>query len=605
MGGLGHCRRFPVLRKKLSNLASLHIIYPGQYVGIPVNRIVPVALGSRDECQMNCDSLSALVRAGEEAVFSHKDPAFNGSFRFIVVDRDLRIFQESGKCQPVLQCVIDRFPQLVGGVKSAFGADNHVPQAFYQLLRVSAPHSQSVGRSLAFTVPLDLIQVSVNVQDIVAYFGGGKLDFEIPTPGMRVATRFGSLLAVVESIKTVSSIGLDNAFVVRQEFAIPGEGLVFRKVVHGDLALGTDVGCDFPLPNIVFMTAVLNLDERVVGFDDRGPEQFFLLKVVQQGKRVGRGLHPITLRGAWNGDAVATENFMLPIVGESVVELADNDLGQEPRSSVAAGNGWRRLLSSHNVLPALGAGAGFLAMLNDLQACAYHFKLVSELAVNAVSLNRARRTDCFFGANKVRHLLVRQMAGIIEDMFLAARLSFRRGRSSFVRGLRLRLYDGGSRTRIMFFGSLAVLFLVVLFCLDNEDVEFRLQVLHQLAQFLVTVESLLQLPPKILEQMGESFNFLLSSKVLFSQLCVFVFHCGTNGGINQSIPLYDLVFMESRKKAPYLMPINVECLRIVYYVSSNYRRWLMNGAFPASAWLCRQFWGSRGPLISVLPAISV
>jgi hypothetical protein len=54
----------------------------------------------------------------------------------------------------------------------------------------------------------------------------------------------------------------------------------------------------------------------------------------------------------------------------------------------------------------------------------------------------------------------------------------------------------------------------------------------------------------------------LSSKVLFSQLCVFVFHCGTNGGINQSIPLYDLVFMESRKKAPYLMPINVECLSV-------------------------------------------
>ncbi len=192
MGGLGHCRWFPVLRKKLSKLASLHVIYPGQNVRIPVNRIVSIAFGGGDECQMNGDSLGSVIGAGEKTIFSHKNPAFNGSFGFIVVDRDLRILQESGECQPVLQCVINCFPQLVGGIKSALGADNHVPQAFYQLFRVSSPHSQSVSRGLALTVPLDFVQVSVNVEDYVADIGGGKLDLEISTSGMSVAACFNS-----------------------------------------------------------------------------------------------------------------------------------------------------------------------------------------------------------------------------------------------------------------------------------------------------------------------------------------------------------------------------------------------------------------------------
>ena len=83
----------------------------------------------------------------------------------------------------------------------------------------------------------------------------------------------------------------------------------------------------------------------------------------------------------------------------------------------------------------------------------------------------------------------------------------------------------------MLFGSLAVFFLIVLLRLDDEDVEFRLQVLHQLAQLLVTVECLLKLPPEILEQLGEAFNFLLRLKVLLFQPCDFVFQGGTSSGI--------------------------------------------------------------------------
>lgn len=549
------------MRKKLSNLASLHVIYPGQNVRVPGNRIVAVAFGGGDECQMNGDSLGSAIRAGEKTILSHKNPAFNGSFGFIVIDRDVRILQESGECQPVPERVIDRFSQLMGRSKSTLCADNHVAQAFYQLFRVSSPHSQPVSRGLALTVPLDFVQVSVNVEDYVADFGGGKLDLEISTSGMSVASCFSSMPVFVESIEAGSSIGLKNAFVVRKELAIPGEGLVRRIIIHGDVSLWTDVGCDFAFSNIILMPAVLNLDERVVSFYDRGLEQFFLLNFIQQRQCIGRGLHPIGLRRAWNGDVVASEDFMLPVVGQSIFKLADDDLAQEPRSSVTAGDGWCWFLSSDNILPALRAGACFLAMLNNFQACAYHFKLVSDLAVNAVGLNGALRTNCFFGANKVRHLLVRQMASVIENVFLAARFSFRRGRSLFVRDRRLRLCDGRlSGARIMLLGGLAVLFLVALFCLDNEDFEFRLQVLHQLAQLVVAVESLLKLPTEILDQIGEAFNFLMRLKVFLFQPCYFVFQGGTRSGITGNYSTICRSVFAANKKAPHLMPINVECL---------------------------------------------
>ncbi len=457
--------------------------------------------------------------------------------------------------------VIDRFSQLMGRSKSTLCADNHVAQAFYQLFRVSSPHSQPVSRGLALTVPLDLVQTSIDIEDFVAYIGGGKLDLEISTPGMRVATCFSSMPVFVESIEAGSSIGLDNAFVVHKEFAIPGEGLVRRIIIHGDVSLWTDVGCDFAFSNIILMPAVLNLDERVVSFYDRGLEQFFLLNFVQQGKRVGGGLHPIALRRAWHDDVVAGEDFMLSVVWQSIVKLADNDLAQEPRSSVAAGDRWCWILSSHNVLPALLARAGFLAMLNNLQACAYHFKLVSDLAVNAVGLNAAVWTNCLFRANKVRRLLVRQMASVIENMFLAGCFSFRSDCTLFVRSRCCWLGGSGRRwTRVVFLGGLAVLFLVVLFCLDNEDFEFRLQVLHQLAQLLVAVESLLKLTTEIFDQIGEAFNFPMRLKLLLFQPCDFFFQGGTRRVSLKSVALYTVVCLRPIKKAPHLMPINVECL---------------------------------------------
>ena len=126
------------------------------------------------------------------------------------------------------------------------------------------------------------------------------------------------------------------------------------------------------------MFSVLNLYGRVIGFDDGGLEQFSFVKVMQQGERVGCGLHPVALGGTWNDHVLSSKDLLLAVIGKSVVKFANDDFCQQARAGVAAGN-WRAwFFSGDYVLLALRASASFLVMVENFEGSANHLQLMSE-----------------------------------------------------------------------------------------------------------------------------------------------------------------------------------------------------------------------------------
>lgn len=248
-------------------------------------------------------------------------------------------------------------------------------------------------------------------------------------------------------------------------------------------------------------------------------------------KSGGSHLHPIALSRARNQYILAPEDFLLSIVRKSVIELANDNFSQKTWSGVATRNWWTGLFSSDDVLLfALGARASFLAMLKNLQAGADHLKLMRDQIADEDSIDDAVRTDRFFRFDRMGNQLVRQMSGVVEDMFNAGRF--------FFFGCSAR---ESSRSRVVRFSLLAVVALVSLLRLSDQNVDFRLQIFQQFAQIFIAVERLLQLSLQILNQLCEVLYLFTILCALLSEALelfeVFVRHINTAiGGNTYMIP---------------------------------------------------------------------
>lgn len=484
-----------------------------QDVGIPVHGVDAVALRCGNEREMNGSSSGALVGARKETILSHKDPAFNCPLGLVVVDCNVGIFEESSQRSPVLESVVNCFHQLVGGIEFAFGIDNDFPKKLDERLRFFAPHSQPKTCRLVLYVPLDFVEIFVHVENCTADLLFGEFRFKVFATGVSAATCFDSLPIFKQGIESAGSICLNDAFEIFEEREIFVKGQVGRKVEHVHWMSGiADVGSYLPFANIVFVSAVLNLDERVVSFDDAGLEQFNFLKVVQQGEGVGGCLHPVALGRAWDVDVVAGEDFLLAIVRKSIVEFTDDYFCEQARTGVASRNGWTGLFGSDDVLLAARASTGLLQMLENFQAGAYHFELVSEHVANGHSFDRALWARNVFRFDRMRHRLMRQMFRIFEDMFDAGCLILPGGISTSIWfGL------AESRARVVFLGLLPVVSLVAFFRLSDQDIELGLQVFEQFTQLGIALECFAKLSIQLLEKLCLVLYLLLVVSALLSQ----------------------------------------------------------------------------------------
>ncbi len=95
----------PVVRKQLLKFGCFHAINASQDIGIPVNWVYAVAFSGCNERQVNGNGLCTRIGACEQRIFSHEHPGFYGSFTFIVVDCDFRVFEKSGESDPVIESV--------------------------------------------------------------------------------------------------------------------------------------------------------------------------------------------------------------------------------------------------------------------------------------------------------------------------------------------------------------------------------------------------------------------------------------------------------------------------------------------------------------------
>lgn len=478
-------------------------------VGVPVDRIDTVALGGSDERKMHCDGFGALVGAREETIFPDKNPAFNRSLTFIIVDCNVWIFEKSGQCSPVIQRVINCLHQFMSRVKIAFGSHDHFSQQFDQRLRLSSPHGQSVGCRFIFYFSLDLVQISVYVENDVACAAVGKLSFKIFSPGVSAASSFNSLSICKQRIKSASGIKLYDAVKIREEVQIFFEGQIRRVIEHDHFVIGiADVSCDFAFSNIVFVFAVLNFNRGIISLYDARLEKFALQKIVQQGKHVCSGLNPIALCRARYGYVIASKNLLLTVVWKTIFKFANDDFTKKARASVATWN-WRTgFFSGDNVQLALRAGTSFLFVVKNFQTSADHFELLSAKVANEFSFDSASWTDDLFWFDGVMNWLVRELLCVVQNVLGASRFCVLR-----IVTRAFWLWLGGCWARVVFFGLFSVFSFVALFGLCDQVIEFYLKTFQQCAKLGISIEGELQLALQIFNQRREALNLDLRFEI--------------------------------------------------------------------------------------------
>lgn len=471
-------------------LVCFQLVDAGQNISVPIDRIDAVALARGYEREVDGNSLCSLIGACKQAVFSHQYPALDRPFRLVVIDRDFRILEESGERAPVIEGVVYGLHQLMSGIQFVFSPHNDFPETLYEGLRFSAPHGQSEGWRLVFYIPLNLVEFSVDIEHRIAHALFSKFRFEVFAPGVSVASSFDSLAVLEQCVEAAGGVSLNDAFEVLEKVKIFVEREIGRAVEYGDFALRVaNVGGNFALADVVFVLAVLNFNGRVVGFDDVGFKQFLLEQVIQQGKRIGCELHPVTLRRARNYDIVSRKDLLLAVVRKAIIELANDYFAQEARTGVAARDGRARFFGCDDVVLAFRAGTSFLAMVEDFQAGAHHLELMCEQVADENGFDIAIRANRIFGANRVWNRFMRQMLGIFEYMFNAGRcLIFSIGAS-----LWFPLRFSGCRAGVVFLSLFSIVTFVAFFRLSDQDIELSLQFDQKSSQLRVAVQGLFQL----------------------------------------------------------------------------------------------------------------
>lgn len=491
----------------------------GQNVGVPINGVDAIAFSGGDEREMNRNGLGPFIGAGKQAVFPHENPTFDCSFGLIVVDRDVRVFEKSCQSAPMIETVINCFHQIVCGIELGFCAYDDASKQLHQRFRLPAPHCQPEGCRTVLNVLFNFVEFGVDFEHECANLVLGD-GFKVFSSVVSAAARFDSLFVCEQSVESAGSVGLNDSAVVFEEGKIFVKRQIRREVEDIDwMPSITDVSRYLAFAHIVFVSAILNFDRGIVGFDDGGSKQIFFHQIVQKSECVCGTLHPIALSGARDCDVVASEDFFLAMVGKSVVEFADDHFTEQSRTCVAARNGWAWFFCCNDVLLTFRAGASFLAVVEYLQAGANHFQLLCKKVAHEDSFDYAIGTNRIFRLDAMHDLLVRNVLGVFEDMFNAGRFFAAIGCRRWLSWS----LGSESGTRIMFFRLLPVFAFVPFFGLRDQYIEPVLHVREQLAQFFVALERLLKLLLKVFDHGCEPLDFLLVLSTLFSQKLFVVF----------------------------------------------------------------------------------
>ena len=290
---------FPAVRQKVNHVGQSHVVDSTDNVSEIVDGINFQPFAGRDQGKQIRYGFTAAGGAGEQKILSTQHECFDCSFRAIVIDSNIRIFEKSGKSDPVLESKAYCLHQVMGRMKGRLGVDDGFAERFYERFGFFSANGQSEGSGLAQNFAFDLVQLSVDIENGVTNVRFNKLGLEISAPGMSTASGFDSLSIFKQGIEASCRISLNDAAKVFEKLQISVKRQIWRIVKDGRFLFGvTDVSGHFTFSNVVFVFAVLNFNGRIIGLDDAGLEQFSFIEGMQKGESTGSGLHPVTLSRA-------------------------------------------------------------------------------------------------------------------------------------------------------------------------------------------------------------------------------------------------------------------------------------------------------------------
>lgn len=505
----------PAIRKKLFKLAGLHRIDPCENIGKVFLGIDVVALCGCDEREMDGSRLPASIRAGEQKILSREYECLHVPFAGIIVYLQIRLFQKASQGNPVLQVVLSRLSQQVGGVKSALSGHEFLAQSFDQGFGAFAPNGQSFGRRFAADIRFHLIQPGVYFQNAVAdlYLLRQGVEYSAASVGIASGLSFGAVLK--QSIEAVCGIGLNDSVKVLQKSLILLERFIGRKVENCEPVVNiTAVDSHLALAHISFEFPVLDLNFRVIGLNYPRLKYLPLHEFMQRLDQQGGADHPIRLGGSRNDGLFSSEYFLLAIVWKAIVELTDNDAGQETGPGVTARNGRAGLFGSGNVGLALGTGADLLLVLQALEGASQLLKLMGDFIGDEFGLHGTSRADDVFVFDFVRDDLSGQILRV--NMFLP----------NMTTGLvwdgtpkpeRTGLLLGQGRSWIVPLSLVTKITPIAFLHLGEKEIELILEVSELFAQFGVSFKRFRELLLKLFDEPCQILNFRERAGVCLSQ----------------------------------------------------------------------------------------
>ena len=474
----------PAIGKERLKLAGLHGVDSSQDVGEVFDRVDVVGLARSHEREMDRGCAAAGIGANEETVLAHQDEVFDCLLSNIVVDFEVRILEEPGQSDPVIEGVINSCHQGICGIESGFEGDYFRAKLFDQWLRASTSNGQSLRWRLPAYVSFYVVEFFVYIQDDVSEFWLDGQAIVVSSARVGMTANLSARLHLEESIEAAGGIRLNAGGNILEPSSIALEGLIRRKIEDGEFEFFSDVDSHFAFAHSSFELAVLDLYFRIIGVDDFGFACFASHQFVERLEGERSLKRAVALGRAWNDRVFAFESFLLAVMWQTVAESAGDDVGAE-RCSVLT-PGMVGLIGCDDVDFALLARPYFLLVLKVSERMQELVELVAQLVADEGCRDLALRTDRILFGDEVIDGLGGKI--VIADMFPRA-ISIRRWR-----------FDcGGGRSfswcalRVVAFSLRTEVLAIALFELYYEDIELSLKILELFPEFFLSGKSFAQL----------------------------------------------------------------------------------------------------------------
>lgn len=498
----------PVIRKELVKLTSFEGVDSGEHISHVSQWVNTILLGGDNQGQVDGGSLATGIGAHEQVVFASQDKLLDGTFRGIVADIEVRIIQEPGQGNPMVESVIDSLHQGVlrakGGLK--------LKQFFFQLIKqrsgCSLALSQSFLRCLALNLLFHIVQLLVYVKNLKANISVEWQALVKSSASMSIAANFNLAAIGKESIKTTSCVCLNKA---REDFE--KQLIAFKRQVWGEVKDSerilsiAKVWSHLTFAHFPLELSILDFYYSVVSLNYFGGKHPALQKRIERLDSQGGSKYPVAEGRARNGSALPLVDLLQAIKGREVAIFANNYMSKQSWSGQSFRDGRAWFFCGDDMLLTFRTSSYFLLMLQTLQRLRESVQLVSDFLANWRRINEAVRAQHMVWINYVRDRLSWEILVQLQNMFGVCRFTIINSNVRALWNLLLCLPSKSrdSRPRVVLFSLLSKVTFVALLDMDKQNIKFALQFLKLLPELCIAVK-------RFFKKLSDAFIFFPQSQ---------------------------------------------------------------------------------------------